>query len=120
LFHPVKPLLRFGLDLEHRQVLSIFESLRRWVMNPVDRLLRDEMSRCLERVSGISPEGTLGLITARHPSLRGRLDEVEARLAGLRAETLERYAAWRAGLKEMEDLWALAALKQEEPGARAA
>lgn len=86
-------------------------------MTPLDRLLREELSRCLERIAGVSPEGLLAFITAQHPSLRGRLDEVEARLAGLRAEMLERYTAWEGVLREMEDLWALAALKRTEPGA---
>ncbi len=84
-------------------------------MTPLDRLLREELSRCLERIAGVSPEGLLAFITAQHPSLRGRLDEAEARLAGLRAELLERYAAWEAALRDLENLWALAALKQAEP-----
>lgn len=86
-------------------------------MDSLDRFLRDEMCRSMERVAGALPEGTLPLITAQHPSLRGRLDDVEARLAQLRAEILERYAAWRAALGEMENLWALAALKRAEPEA---
>ena len=86
-------------------------------MDSLDRFLRDEMSRSMERIAGTLPEGTLPLITARHPSLRGRLDDVEARLAQLRAEILERYGAWRAALGEMENLWALAALKRAEPEA---
>ena len=84
-------------------------------MNPLDRLLSEEVSRCLDRIAGASPEGLLAFITAQHPSLRGRLDEAEARLAGLRAEILERYAAWEAALRDLEDLWALAALKRAEP-----
>lgn len=86
-------------------------------MDSVDRFLRDEVSRSMERVAGTLPEGTLLLITAQHPSLRGRLDDVEARLAQLRAEILERYAAWQVALGEMENLWALAALKRAEPEA---
>ncbi len=86
-------------------------------MNPLDRLLRDEVSRCMERIAGTFPEGTLPLITAQHPSLRGRLDDVEARLGELRVEILDRHAAWQAALGEMENLWALAALKRAEPGA---
>ena len=84
-------------------------------MNPLDRLLSEEVSRCLDRIAGASPEGTLAFITAQHPRLRGRLDEAEARLAGLRAEIFERYATWGAALRDLENLWALAALKRAEP-----
>ena len=86
-------------------------------MNRLDRLLRDEVSRRLESIAGTCPEGTFSFISCYHPTLRGRLEEVEERLAGLRAEILDRYAAWQAGLKEIENLWALAALKRAEPGA---
>ena len=86
-------------------------------MDSLDRFLRIEVSRSIERVAGTLPEGTLPLISAQHPSLRGRLDDVEARLAQLRVEILERYAAWQAALGEMENLWALAALKRAEPEA---
>lgn len=86
-------------------------------MNPLDQLLRDEVSRSLERIAGTSPEGTLAFITAADPRLRVRLEEAEARLAGLRAEILDRYATWKASLRNLEDLWALAALKRTEPGA---
>ena len=80
----------------------------------LDRLLGDEISWCLARIAVASPEGTLAFITACDPALRGRLEEAEARLAALRAEILERYAAWQAALGEMENLWALGALKRAE------
>lgn len=86
-------------------------------MDRLDQLLRNEMSRSLERIAGSCPEGTLAAISAEHPRLRRRLDEAEARLAGFRAELLERYAAWQAGLAELENLWALAMLKRDEPKA---
>ena len=85
-------------------------------MNPLDRLLRDELSRCLERIAGSCTEGTVTLIAAHHPKLSARVEEAEARLAGLRVELLERYAAWQATLGEVESLWALAALKRADPG----
>ncbi|MBI4588228.1 MAG: hypothetical protein HY725_05275 [Candidatus Rokubacteria bacterium] len=86
-------------------------------MSPLDGLLREDVSRCLEWIAGSSPEGTLAFLTAHHPGLRGRLEEAEARLAALRAQLLDDYAAWQATLGEMENLWALAALKTAEPGA---
>ena len=86
-------------------------------MNPLDRLLGDEVSHCLDRIAGAYGEGTLAFINAHHPGLRGRLDEKESQLAALRLELLERYAAWQGALKDLEDLWALAELKRSEPRA---
>lgn len=86
-------------------------------MNPLDRLLGDELSRCLDRIAGSYGEGTLAFINAQHPGLRCRVDEAEARVAGLRLELLERYAAWQGALKDLEALWALAELKRTEPQA---
>ncbi len=84
-------------------------------MNPLDRLLGEELSRCLDRIAGCYGEGTLSFIDAHHPDLRGRLDDRESELAGLRLALLERYGAWQAALKALEDLWALAELKRAEP-----
>ncbi len=86
-------------------------------MDPLDRLLGEELSSSLDRIAGSCGEGTLAFVTAHHPNLRGRLEEAEARLAGLRLELLDRYAAWRAALRTLEDLWALAELKRAEPDA---
>jgi hypothetical protein len=86
-------------------------------MNPLDRLLGDELSRCLDRIAGSYGEGTLAFISAQHPGLRCRIDEKESQLAALRLELLERYAAWQGALKDLEDLWALAELKRTEPQA---
>ena len=86
-------------------------------MNPLDRLLGDEVSRCLDRIAGSYGEGTLAFINAHHPGLRSRLEDAEARLADLRLELLERYAVWQAAMRDLEDLWALAELKRSEPRA---
>ncbi|MBI2553264.1 MAG: hypothetical protein HYV92_02315 [Candidatus Rokubacteria bacterium] len=86
-------------------------------MNPLDRLLGEELSRCLDRIAGSYGEGTLAFINAHHPGLRCRIDEKENQLAALRLELLERYAAWQAAMKDLEDLWALAELKRSEPRA---
>lgn len=86
-------------------------------MNPLDRLLQDELSRCLDRIAGAYGEGTLAFINAHHPGLRCRLDEAEARLAAVRLDLLDRYSAWQTVLKDLEGLWALAELKRAEPRA---
>ncbi len=82
-------------------------------MNPMDRQLRDEMNRLLDRIATTVPDGSLAA-TAAYPALRARLDETEARLAALRATLLETYGAWDRGLEDLENLWALAAWKGEE------
>src|SRR5437879_13677731 len=49
-------------------------------MNPLDRLLRDEMNRLLDRL-GASTKRGVGTASARHlPEVRERLDMPEARL----------------------------------------
>ena len=83
-------------------------------MNPLDRLLREELSHLLDRIATTVPDGSLAAATAAHPMLRARLDEAEARLAALRATLIETYGDWSRGLEDLENLWALAAWKREE------
>ncbi len=82
-------------------------------MNPLDRVLGEEMAWLLDRLSGSVPGGCLEATAARHPALRRRLDEVEAQIAVVRASLLEGYGRWRRGLEDIENLWALAAWKCE-------
>jgi hypothetical protein len=89
-------------------------------MNPLDRMLRDEVSGLLERIAASVPEGSLAAATGQYPSLRARIDETDARLSALRASMLEAYGAWGRGLEDLENLWALAAWKREDPASIAA
>lgn len=82
-------------------------------MNRLDRLLDEDMASLLDRLSGSVPGGCLDTTAACHPSLRRRLDEVEAQMAAVRASILEGYGRWRQGLDDLENLWALAAWKCE-------
>ncbi|MGH7393268.1 MAG: hypothetical protein ACREM3_28010 [Candidatus Rokuibacteriota bacterium] len=77
----------------------------------MERVLDEEVERLLDRLSGSIPGGCLEATGARHPSLRRRLDEVEAQMAALRAAVLEGYGRWRRSLEDVENLWALAAWK---------
>jgi len=88
-------------------------------MNPVQRVLDDELGRLLDRLSGSVPGGCLEATATRHPSLRRRLDEVEAQMATVRTALMEDYGRWRRGLEDLENLWALAAWKSgaAEPSA---
>ncbi len=80
-------------------------------MNPVERVLDDELGRLLDRLSGTVPGGCLQATAACHPSLSRRLDEVEAQMAAVRASLIEGYGRWRRSLEDVENLWALAAWK---------
>jgi hypothetical protein len=83
-------------------------------MNPLDRLLKDELNHLLDRIATSVPGGSLAHVTATTPALRARLDETEARLSVLRGTLLEAYGAWGKTLDDLENLWALAAWKHEE------
>src|SRR5712664_2657835 len=83
-------------------------------MNPLDRLLRDEMNRLLDRL-GASTKRGVGTASARHlPELRDRLDAAEARLTAARQTLLAQYEEWQGALGACEDLWALAQLELDE------
>lgn len=86
-------------------------------MNPMDRLLSDELNRLLDRIAASTRAG-VAKASARHlPELRVRLDEAEARLAANRQVLLEQYADWQEALEACEDLWAVAQLELEETSA---
>lgn len=86
-------------------------------MNPMDRLLRDELNRLLDRIAASTRAG-VAKASARHlPDLRVRLDEAEARLSAKRQVLLEQHAEWQEALEACEDLWAVAQLELEETGA---
>ena len=78
-------------------------------MNPVERVLDDEVSRLLDRLASSVPGGSLAAMTTLHPRLRARVDQVEAGLADAREALLETYGRWRQGLEDLENVWALAA-----------
>lgn len=83
-------------------------------MNPLDRLLQDEMNCLLDRLAASAPEGALGGVSGQHPELRALIEAVEARLSAVRASLLDGYRQWRSTIEEYEDLWALFALKSGE------
>jgi hypothetical protein len=83
-------------------------------MNPLDRLLRDELNRLLDRIAASTKAGVVKVSANQLPDLRARLDEAEARLAATRQALLEQYAGWQEALDACEDLWALAQMELEE------
>jgi hypothetical protein len=82
-------------------------------MNRLEQALNDEVAGLLERLAGSVPGGCLETMTARRPTLRRRLDEVETQMAGLRASMLESYGRWQRALEDVENLWAVAAWRSE-------
>ena len=87
-------------------------------MNPVERLMHEELTHFVDRLASSMPEG--GAMT---PTLRTRLDDAEAHLAQARAAVLDGYGRWRRALEDVENLWALAAWRStaaEEAGENAA
>ena len=88
-------------------------------MNPVERVLFDEVTQLLDRIATSVPAGSLGNAQAVSPVLKARLDEADAQLAAVRASMLEGYGRWRRALEDVENLWALAAWRSaaaEEAG----
>ena len=87
-------------------------------MNPVERLLHEEITHFLDRLASSVPSD--GVTShAMTPAVRTRLDEAETQLAQARASLMESYGRWRRALADVENLWALAAWRStaaEETG----
>lgn len=85
-------------------------------MNALDRLLRDELNRMLDRVAaaahGVAPQGG-----GYAPGIARKIEVAEARLTALRLGMLEAYESWADALGECGDLWALAMMEAAEPSA---
>ena len=91
-------------------------------MNAVERVLFDDVTRLMDRLATSIPEGALEEIKAAIPTLRARLDDMEAKLAAARTSLVEDYARWKRTLDDLENLWALAvwrsAAEEREDNAR--
>jgi len=90
-------------------------------MNPIERLLYDEVTRFTDRLATSVAPGAL--LPATVPTMRARLDDAESELATARAAMMESYGRWRRALEDVENLWALAAWRStaaEEPREQAA
>jgi hypothetical protein len=81
-------------------------------MNPLDRVLHEELTNLIDRLATSVPEGSLAQAAAANPLLRTRLDEADAQLAAARASLLEGYGRWQRALEDVENLWALAAWRR--------
>jgi hypothetical protein len=81
-------------------------------MNPVDRVLYEELTHLVDRLAASVPDGSLAQAAAANPRLRARLEEADAQLAAARATLLDGYGRWQRALEDMENLWALAAWRR--------
>jgi hypothetical protein len=81
-------------------------------MNPVDRVLYDELTYLVDRLATSVPNGSLAQAAAANPLLRTRLDDADAELAAARASLLDGYGRWLRALEDVENLWALAAWRR--------
>jgi hypothetical protein len=87
-------------------------------MNPVERVLIQDLTGLLDRLAACLPEGGFDAIRASYPGLKGKLDDADARLAAARESLLDGYGRWRRALEDLENLWALGAWRSaaaEEP-----
>jgi hypothetical protein len=89
-------------------------------MNPLDRVLHEELAYLIDRLATSVPEGSLAQAVSANPLLRTRLDEADSQLAAARASLLEGYGRWRRALEDMENLWALAAWRRSAASEEAA
>ena len=86
-------------------------------MNPVERLLQDEIAHLIDRLASSIPlaaPAARGMTATTH----ARLAEAEAQMAHARTALMEGYGHWRRALEDVENLWALAAWRStaaEEP-----
>ena len=81
-------------------------------MNPVDRILFEELTHLVDRLAASVPHGSLTQAAGANPLLRARLDEADAQLAAARASLLDGYGRWRRALEDVENLWAVAAWRR--------
>jgi hypothetical protein len=86
-------------------------------MNPMERVLHNELADLIARLASSVPEGALEAVTARDPALRDRLEAADARLAALRGSLLDGYGAWQVALGDLENLWTVVAVRSatQEP-----
>jgi len=72
-------------------------------MNTVERVLSDDLARLIDRLAASIPQGSLGQIRTTTPTLRARLDQIEANLAATRASLVEAYGRLDAGSRRSRE-----------------
>jgi len=83
-------------------------------MDPLDRLLRDDLNRLLDRIAATACESPGIPAPPQGDSLHALIERAESHLSGLRLRLLRDYGEWREAMDECEDLWALSRLRAGE------
>jgi hypothetical protein len=81
-------------------------------MNDVERVLRADLERFVDRLATSVPEGT------HAGAVRSRIEAAEEQLARAYTALVEDYERWRLTLDDLENIWALAVWRAsfaEEP-----
>ena len=90
-------------------------------MDPLARLLRDDLNRLLDRIAASALERPAAMAPPQDDRLRTLIDCAEGHLSEVRLRLLQDYAEWRQAMDECESLWALSRLRAgEAPAAEAA
>jgi hypothetical protein len=71
-------------------------------MNRMERVLRADLERLIDRLATSVPDGTVAA------ALGARVDAAEERLAAAYTVLVDDYGRWRLALDDMENVWALA------------
>jgi hypothetical protein len=90
-------------------------------MNRMERVLADDLARLIDRLAASIPEGAFERVRTTTPTLRARLDQLDATLAATRGSLVDVYERWARALDDLENVWALAAWRSavEEPAENA-
>ena len=80
-------------------------------MTIIERALSEDLAELVDRLATSIPEGAVGDIRGGSRQLRERLDQAESTLATARAALLDDYAKWTRAIEDLENLWAVAALR---------
>ena len=86
-------------------------------MEPLEERLSTDLDRLVADLALLSDGTVLEAITERHPSLRHRMDEAEAKLGEIRLDLITHYAKWQAALGQLRDLWEMASWLARQPEA---
>ena len=85
-------------------------------MNPMERMLSNDLTRLIDRLAASIPEGSLERVRRITPTRAARLADVESSLVGAHASMVEDYARWTRALDDLENVWALAAWRSAADG----
>lgn len=85
-------------------------------MNPMERILSDDLSRLIDRLADSIPEGAYERIRTTTPAVATRLDDLEAVVGNARAALVEDYVRWTRALDDLENAWSVAAWRVEAEG----